>query len=225
MRRKLGTELAYRFVEPMIGGIQAGRIDDLSAKSVFPALYEAAKQGGSLMKALRPTGPVSPGPASETVAGGPVFSSLQHGVGSLATELVIQLVQRGVVVRRGVAVTAVRRTPAGTYPLEVDTYRTTTSANGIVFAAPAPVVGALVGSLDPALDALRHVTAASAAMVTFSVPRSEIELPSQGTGVLVPLKTPWRGGGSMMVTAVTFLDRKWPRLVRDDDVILRATSG
>jgi len=26
----------------------------------------------------------------------------------------------------------------------------------------------------------------------------------------------------MMVTAVTFLDRKWPRLRRDDDVILRA---
>jgi len=28
----------------MIGGIQAGRIDDLSAKSVFPALYAAAQE-------------------------------------------------------------------------------------------------------------------------------------------------------------------------------------
>jgi protoporphyrinogen/coproporphyrinogen III oxidase len=225
VRTKLGAELAYRFVEPMIGGIQAGRIDDLSARSVFPALYEAAKKGGSLMKALRPTGPVSPGPASEVVASAPVFYSMQHGVGSLATELVIQLVERGVVVRRGVAVTAIRRTPAGGYPLEVDTYRTTTSANGVVFATPAPVVGALVGSLDPALDALRHVTAASAAMVTFAIPRSEIELPSSGTGILVPLNTPWRGSGSMMVTAVTFLDRKWPRLVREGDVVLRAHVG
>jgi oxygen-dependent protoporphyrinogen oxidase len=124
-----------------------------------------------------------------------------------------------------VAVTAIRRTPAGGYPLEVDTYRTTTSANGVVFATPAPVVGALVGSLDPALDALRHVTAASAAMVTFAIPRSEIELPSSGTGILVPLNTPWRGSGSMMVTAVTFLDRKWPRLVREGDVVLRAHVG
>lgn len=225
VRRKLGAELAYRFVEPMIGGIQAGRIDDLSARSVFPALYDAAKQGGSLMKALRPTGPVNPGPASDGVTNGPVFYSMRHGVGSLATELVIQLVQRGVVVRRGVAVTAVRRTPAGTYPLEVDTYRTTTSANGVVFAAPAPVVGALVGSLDPALEDLRRVTSASAAMVTFAVARSEIELPSHGTGVLVPLMTPWRAGDSMMVTAVTFLDRKWPRLARENDVVLRAHVG
>jgi oxygen-dependent protoporphyrinogen oxidase len=225
VRTKLGDELAYRFVEPMIGGIQAGRIDDLSARSVFPALYDAAKKGVSLMKALRPTGSVSPGPASEVVASGPVFSSLQHGVGSLATELVIQLVGRGVVVRRGVAVTAIRRTPAGGYPLEVDTYRTTTSANGVVLATPAPVVGALVGPLDPTLDELRQVTSASAAMVTFSVARGEIELPSHGTGILVPLKTPWREGESMMVTAVTFLDRKWPRLAREGDVILRAHVG
>ncbi|HEY1762255.1 MAG TPA: protoporphyrinogen oxidase [Acidimicrobiales bacterium] len=225
VRTKLGAELAYRFVEPMIGGIQAGRIDDLSARSVFPALYDAAKKGGSLMKALRPTGPVSPAPTSETVAAPPVFYSMSNGVGSLATELVIRLIERGVVVRRGIAVTAIRRTPAGSYPLEVDTYRTTTSANGIVFATPAPVVGALVGSLDPALDELRNVTAASAAMVTFSVPRREIELPPHGTGILVPLKTAWRGSDSMMVTAVTFLDRKWPRLAREDDVILRAHVG
>jgi protoporphyrinogen/coproporphyrinogen III oxidase len=86
-------------------------------------------------------------------------------------------------------------------------------------------VSALVGALDPALEELRTITAASAAMVTFAVPRSEIELPIQGTGILVPLKTPWRGGDSMMVTAVTFLDRKWPRLVREGDVILRAHVG
>jgi oxygen-dependent protoporphyrinogen oxidase len=225
VRTKLGAELAYRFIEPMIGGIQAGRIDDLSARSVFPALYDAAKKGGSLMKALRPSGPVSPGPESEAVASGPVFYSMQHGVGSLATELVIQLVERGVVVRRGVAVTAIRRTPAGGYPLEVDTFRTTTPANGVVFATPAPVVSTLVGSLDPALDELRNVTSASAGMVTFCAPRGEIELPDHGTGILVPLNTPWRGGDSMMVTAVTFLDRKWPRLLREGEVILRAHVG
>jgi protoporphyrinogen/coproporphyrinogen III oxidase len=225
VRTRLGAELAYRFVEPMIGGIQAGRIDDLSAKSVFPALYDAAKEGGSLMKALRPNGPASPGQASERVATGPVFYSLQHGVGSLASELVLQLVQRGVVIRRGIPVTAIRRTPAGGYPLEVDSSRTTTPANAVIFATSAAVVGSLVGSLDPHLAQLRDVTAASTGMVTFAVSRSDIELPSEGTGILVPLETPWGGSGSMMVTAVTFLDRKWPRLAREDDVVLRAHVG
>ncbi len=225
VRRKLGNELAYRFVEPMIGGIQAGRIDELSAKSVFPALYEAAKKGGSLMKALRPSGVALPGPASAQVASGPVFCSLKGGVGSLAQALLTQLADRGVVVRRGVAVTAIRRTPAGDYPLEVDTYRTTTPANAVVLATPAPVAGTLLGSLDASLAALNEVTSASAAMVTFRVPRGEIELPSEGTGVLVPLGTRWHDDESMIVTAVTFLDRKWPRLHREDDVLLRAHVG
>jgi protoporphyrinogen oxidase len=43
VRTKLGHELAYTFIEPMVGGIQAGRIDELSALSVFPPLLEAAR--------------------------------------------------------------------------------------------------------------------------------------------------------------------------------------
>ena len=225
VRTKLGTELTYQFIEPMIGGIQAGRIDDLSAKSVFPALFEAAQHGGSLMKALRPTGPVSPGPQSARVPSGPVFYSLQGGVGSLANVLAERLVERGVVVRRSTAVTALRRTPAGAYPLEVDTFHTTTPANGVVFATPAPVVGTILGAYDPALAELREIASASAAMITFAIPRGQIELPSRRHRRARSVKTPWHDGDSMMVTAVTFLDRKWPRLKRDDDVLLRAHVG
>ena len=217
-RRKLGRELSYQFIEPMIGGIQAGRIDDLSAKEVFPALYAAAQAGGSLMRALRPA-PVTSVPTT------PLFYSLIDGVGSLPERLERQLTERGVVIRTNVAVTAVRRTPAGSYPLEVDTSSTTTPANGVVLAAPAPVAGALIGSFDTALEPLRSIDSASAAIVTFSIPRNAVTLPSRGTGVLVPLRTPWAGQGSLMVTALTFLDRKWPHLYRSDDVLLRAHVG
>jgi oxygen-dependent protoporphyrinogen oxidase len=217
-RAKFGRELSYQFIEPMIGGIQAGRIDELSAKSVFPALYSAAQKGGSLMRAIRPTG----APANEST---PVFCSLRDGVGSLPAQLATQLKERGVVIRTGVAVTALRRTPAGSYPLEVDTYATTTPANGVILAASAPASAQLVGSYDPALESLGRIESAGAAMVTFCVPRATLTLPPHGTGILVPLNTPWSGDGSMMVTAVTFLDRKWPRLQRDGDVVLRAHVG
>jgi oxygen-dependent protoporphyrinogen oxidase len=218
-RAKLGRELSYQFIEPMIGGIQAGRIDDLSAKSVFPALYVAAQQGGSLMRALRP--PSSPD-ANETK---PVFYSLNGGVGSLPIHLVTRLKERGVVIRSGVAVTALRRTPAGSYPLEVDTFATTTPANAVILATPASVTAALIGSYDPAIDALSRIDSAGAAMVTYCIPRANVTLPPHGTGILVPLGTPWSGEGSMMVTAVTFLGRKWPRLLSDKDVLLRAHVG
>jgi oxygen-dependent protoporphyrinogen oxidase len=222
---KLGRELSYQFVEPMIGGIQAGRIDQLSAKSVFPALLDAAKKGGSLMKALRPPSAGSDGIESDAASADPVFYSLNDGVGSLPLELAKRLLDRGVVLRHGVSVNALRRTPAGDYPWEVDTFTTTTPANAVVLTTPAPVVGALLGSLDPAIDELRQLESAGAAMITFALSIDEITLPPHGTGVLVPLKTSWAGEDSMMVTAVTFLDRKWPRFRREDDVVLRAHVG
>ena len=225
VRTKLGRELCYQFVEPMVGGIQAGRIDDLSAKSVFPTLLDAARQGGSLMRAMRCAGPVNPGPAATVSKSGPMFYTLLDGVGSLPVTLARQLVERGVVIRTSTAVTALRRTPSGSYPWEVDTSSTTTPADAVVLATPAPVVGQLLGSLHPHLEALSSFASAGAAMVTFSVPRSAIALPSSGTGVLVPLATPWSGDGSLIVTAITFLDRKWPHLRRDGDVLLRAHVG
>ncbi|MDE3007523.1 MAG: protoporphyrinogen oxidase [Acidobacteriota bacterium] len=219
VRAKLGRELTYRFIEPMVGGIQAGRVDALSAKSVYPGLLEAARKGGSLMKALRaPSPPTSPAPDAPT----PVFYSLHGGLGSLPVTLRAQLEARGVVVRTGVGVNALRRTPVGTYPVEVDTATTTTPANAVIVATPAHVAGALLGRFHEDLAALAHVDSAGAAMVTFSL--APTALPP-GTGVLVPLQTPWRDGESMMVTALTFLDRKWPYLAREHDVLVRAHVG
>jgi oxygen-dependent protoporphyrinogen oxidase len=225
VRTKLGRELCYQFVEPMLGGIQAGRIDELSAKSVFPALLDAARKGGSLMRAIRASGPATPGPSATTSDTGPTFYTLFAGVGSLPLELARQLRTRGVVVRTGVAVTALRRTPSGNYPWEVDTPATTTPADAVVMATPAPVTARLLGAHDPALAKLNGVRSAGAAIITYGVARAAISLPSSGTGILVPLGSPWSGDGSLMITAVTFLDRKWPHLRRENDVLLRAHIG
>ena len=221
VRAKLGDELAYQFVEPMVGGIQAGRIDDLSAKSIFPSLLEAARRGGSLMKAMRPpAASAAPTDAPST----PMFYSLLDGVGSLPVELARQLEARGVLIRRNTPVTALRPVE-GSFRFEVDTDTTTTPANYVVVATPANAAARLAGALHPDIDALATIPSAGAAMVTLVFDRGAVQLPEQGTGVLVPLATPWRAGGTMLVTALTFLDRKWAHLRRDQDVILRAHVG
>ena len=224
VRRKLGDEIAYQVVEPMIGGIQAGRIDELSAASVFPALLSAARSGGSLMKALASQGPQSPGPRAPT-SDGPMFYTLRSGIGSLVEQLEVRLRSRGVVITTKTPVTAIRRTKAEFYQWEVDTATTTTPANCVVVCTPPSVAAQLLGDLDPALAKLSTLDSASAAMVTLCVKRSEVTLPPTGTGVLVPLRTPYSPGDTLMVTAVTFLDRKWPHLANDDTVVLRAHVG
>jgi oxygen-dependent protoporphyrinogen oxidase len=61
--------------------------------------------------------------------------------------------------------------------------------------------------------------------VTLSLERATTALPATGTGLLVPLATAWPGPDTMLVTALSFLDRKWPHLRRDDDVLVRAHVG
>jgi len=74
----------------------------------------------------------------------------------------------------------------GRLPLEVDTYATTTPANGVILAAAATMTASLIGSYDPAIDELGHIESASAAMVTFSIPRANVTLPDRGTGYSSP---------------------------------------
>ena len=221
VRAKLGDTLALQFVEPMIGGIQAGRIDELSAASVVPPLLAAARQGGSLQRALAR---LAPPPASDG-ARSPLFYSLRGGVGSLPVTLVEQLRARGVVLRTGARVNALRATPAGAYRWEVDTETTTTPASHVLLATPLSVTARLAGHVDPALAALGEVPAAGAAMVMISAPRDDVTLPAEGTGVLVPLGSPGPRGESLLTTALTFLDRKWPRLQREDSTLLRVHVG
>ncbi len=224
LRNKLGGALTYQLIEPMIGGIQAGRVDELSAKSVFPALLTAAQRKGSLLKHLRSSGEAMPGPAALSTASRAVFYSLSGGVGSLVTALTDLLHERGVIVRTNTAVTALRRTPAARYPWEVDTATTATPADAVVLATPASVTAALAGVYHDALASLRTIQNVATAMITLQFAPDAVRLPAQGTGLLVPLGSTF-GDDIFMTTAVTFLDRKWPHLRSPDDVLLRVHVG
>jgi oxygen-dependent protoporphyrinogen oxidase len=217
VRAKLGDEVAHYVVEPMIGGIQAGRIDELSARAVFPQLVAAAEKGGSLMKALAT-------PSGAGAASGAAFKSLVGGVGSLPAAIEERLVARGVIISKSTEAISLRRSATEFYRFEIDTHSTTTAANAVVVAVPPRAAGALLGHYDEALAAIGEMDAASSAMVTFAVDATAVQLPVDGTGVLVPLGTPF-GEETLMVTALTFLDRKWPHLRKNGTALIRAHVG
>ncbi len=220
LRSKLGDALVDELIEPMIGGIQAGRVDELSAAEVFPALDAAARKGGSLMRAIRPKPPTTP--AAPT----PIFFSLQDGVGSLPLQLRPILQQRGVLFRTGDPVTAIRLTTDQAHSLSVETATSVTPADAVVVATPPQVAGALLGQLSADVRQLEFVKSASSTMVTFAVPREACPLPESGTGVLVPLQTDFIAGtDSLLTTAVTFLDRKWAHLHDPQLALVRVHTG
>lgn len=75
---RFGQEAADRLVEPLLGGIHAGRIDRLSLSSSAPQLAGAATKHRSLLLGLRGT---------KGSLDGPVFSTLRGGLGRLVDAL------------------------------------------------------------------------------------------------------------------------------------------
>ena len=235
VERKLGPEVVATLVDPMIGGISAGRVAEMSAAAVFPALLEAAQQRGGLMAALAAsTAPPIPGPPADTssapapAAPPAAFISLAGGMHSVVDLLVDALEARGVTMITGRSISSLRRQTGGGWWVESND--ATTPADAVIIAAPTSVAAELLEPHDhDAASLLRQTEYASVAVLTFEFTVGDLVLPEHGTGILVPPVTPVPSGPRVaqrfLTTALTFLDRKWPHLGSDGTVLLRVSVG
>jgi len=225
--RRLGREVTTRLAGPLIGGIHAGTVDTMSTAAVFPALLEADRRPGSLMRALRttmaPAAPAAPGAGGGEAA--PVFLTLRGGLGRLVDTLTAALEERGVELRRGAPVRELARAASGSdRAWTIRTDADEESVDGVVVAVPATAAAALMRPLDASLaDALAAITYSSVTLVTLRLADDAVPRPLDGSGFLVP-----RGigpGPAPLLTACTWLTSKWPELRRPGDVLVRASVG
>jgi oxygen-dependent protoporphyrinogen oxidase len=218
---KLGRRVVDTLIDPLIGGIHAGRVRDLSAAAIFPPLLAAGQGRGSMMRALR--GATTNGGD----VGAPAFFTLREGLGTLADLLVGTLSARGVALLPNTAAVRLERgtNPTARWLVETSGTMGEISADAVVLATPAHTTARL---LEPhnatAAGVLSRIDAAAVATVTLRCTADELALPDTGTGVLVPSPTHLHEE-TLLVTAITFLDRKWPHLARDGATLLRASVG
>ncbi len=200
--RKLGAQVTHVLVDPLIGGIHAGSVDDMSAAAVFPPLLAAAGRRGSLMRSLRAEMP------APTPDGPPLFWALDGGMASLVTALAAALRRRGVDIRLGERAARLERRGDG---WTVSTTLAEHDADGVVLAVPAPATAALLRPHDDEAAALLDaIDYASVVLVTFRVAVGDVPESLHGTGFLVPRRSAPKGGEPWAVSACTFLDRKCP---------------
>jgi oxygen-dependent protoporphyrinogen oxidase len=215
--RKLGQRVVDRLVDPLIGGIHAGSVDDMSTAATFPPLLAAAQRRGSLMRALRAEVPTPPADAP------PLFWSIDGGMSSLVDRLAAALAGRGATIHCQRPVETVER-QGGAWV--VHTSDGALEADGVVIATPAPTTGRLLHPHDDELSGLlRSIDYASVALVTFRVAEDSLPAPLVGTGFLVPRRSPAPGRDRLAVTACTYLSQKWPTLARPGEHLMRASIG
>jgi protoporphyrinogen/coproporphyrinogen III oxidase len=219
---RFGGELVDRLVEPLLGGVYAGRCEDLSFEATLPALAQAARKHTSLTEAAASLIPATPGDGGrpDLPAPPPVFTTLTGGLGTLPAALAGA---SGAAVRTSAMVRELVRTPAG-WRLTVGSAHAPelVEADAVIIAVPAmPASRLLAGVTSPAAAALGEIRYASMAIVTLAYPVSAFPRPVTGSGFLVPAVN------NRAVKAVTFSTVKWPHLRRPepDLHIVRCSVG
>jgi protoporphyrinogen/coproporphyrinogen III oxidase len=214
VRARVGGEVVDRLIEPLLGGVYAGRADMLSFEATMPGVAAAARTERSLLRAARELVAKAPKDA------GPVFTTLRDGLGGLP-EAVAQA--SGARIRTGVMVRDLRRTPDGWRLVAGPTRdEEVIDADAVIVAVPATAAARLLEREVPKAAAeLARIEYASMAIVTLAYPRSAFPEPPAGSGYLVP---PVEG---RPVKAVTFATNKWPHLAEADPnlVIVRCSIG
>jgi len=212
VRRRFGDAVLDRLVDPLLGGVYAGRADDLSLAATMPGLAAAARKERTLAAAVRAAMAAAPRPA-----GTPTFATVAHGLGQLPKAVAMA---SGATVRLG---TTVRRLePAGDrWRLHMGPVPQTASVvvDAVVLAVPAPPAARLLREVDgAAADLVGVLEYASVALVTLAYPPGT-ELP-QRSGLLVPASE------GMLIKAATFFPRKWAHHRHTDGpVLVRASVG
>jgi oxygen-dependent protoporphyrinogen oxidase len=202
---RFGPELVDRLVDPLLGGVYAGRSEELSFEATLGPLAAAANKYPSLAEAAASQIP-APSSAQPRPA---VFTTLTGGLGALPAAVAAA---SGATIRTRATVRELTRTPDGwrlvvgsaADPEEVH-------ADAVVLALPARPASRLLSGVpgaSAAATALAAIEYASMAIVTLAYPRSRFPA-TQGqarSGYLVPAVE------GRAVKAVTFSTVKWPHL-------------
>jgi len=212
---RFGGELVDRLVDPLLGGVYAGRSDGLSFEATLGALAAASRRHRSLAEAAASLLPAPGEPGRPPAPARPVFTTLSGGLGALPPAVAAQ---SGATVRTGAMVRELARTAlpdAEGWRLTVGPTRAPErlGADAVILAVPATPASRLLAPVTGAADAasaLGEIDYASMAIVTLAYPAGAFAERPQGSGYLVPAVD------GRAVKAVTFSTVKWPHLRSGD---------
>ena len=199
-------------MEPLLGGVYAGRADELSLAATMPALVAHLPAAGSVLAAAAASRDA--GARSRGDDDGPVFATVRDGIGALP-EALVAAAQADVRLRTPAH--GLRRTATG-FELSVGPVAApeVLTADAVIVTAPAQKAARLLADVVPAaVEPLQGIPYASMAVVAMAFPAQEV---AAGSGLLVPPVT------GRLVKGVTVSSAKWPHLA-GQTLLVRSSVG
>lgn len=214
--RRLGREVAVNLAGPLLSGIYAGDLDEISILSTFPQLRQLEQKYGSLIRGLR----ALQEQAGQRSATGSAFLTLRTGLGTLVAELKKAL--HGVEIVTGDPVVAI----ANEQGLDRAAYRAIlgggrqVTAPVVIMTVPAHAAGRLLESFAPGLATeMAAIPYVSTAAVVLVYPQTAATKPLDATGFLVPPHE------RRIVTGSTWVTQKWPHTTPKGQLLIRCFVG
>jgi oxygen-dependent protoporphyrinogen oxidase len=218
--RRFGREAVDYLAEPLLAGIHAGDVDQLSMHSLFPRLVALEQAHGSVLRGLATMGShgrPQPGPSAggKTASANGAFVSLPGGVADLPEALATALGPDTFRFNTRV----IQISGPAPYKVTLDT-DAALHAPVVIVATPAWAAAPMFASLDAALSRLcGDIPYASSATVAFGLRRDQIAHPMNGSGFVVPRRE------RRALMAGTWVTSKWPHRAPENYALLRGFLG
>ncbi|WP_459500633.1 protoporphyrinogen oxidase [Bacillus sp. C1] len=209
-RRRFGNEVVENLIEPLLSGIYAGDIDQMSLMATFPQFYQVEQKYRSVSLGMRNLAPKKE--TDEAPKG--IFLTLKKGLQSLV-ERIEERLEDGTVVK-GTRIEKVAKMGDG-YSITMSNGKEM-EADAIIIAASHKVLPSMFAQYKE-FRFFRNISSTSVANVALAFPKAAIKRDIDGTGFVVSRNS------DFTMTACTWTHKKWPHTTPDGKVLLRCYMG
>lgn len=213
-RRRLGDEVVDRLIEPLLSGIYAGKIDQLSLQSTFPQFIETEKKHRSLILGMK-SSQQKPVKTQKTEKKKGAFLTFKNGLSSFVSALKASLPEEHI--KTGVKAESVEHLEDGTYSVKMED-GSILAADHVIVTTPYAVTKKLFN--EKLFPADFHKTKpTSVATVAMEFNEDDVSFSLDGTGFVIAKSE------KTSITACTWTSRKWPHTTPKGKVLLRCYVG
>ena len=213
-RRRLGDEVVENLIEPLLSGIYAGDIDQLSLMSTFPQFYEVEQKYRSLIVGMKKATPSQPKKAESNESTKGAFLTFKSGLQSFAEAIVSKIDPDSIL--KGHRVEKITKSNQK-YEIYLNNGETI-QADSIIAATPHQITQGMFSDYR-FFDPFKSVPSTSVATVALAFPTEAIKQDIDGTGFVVSRNSDYS------ITACTWTHKKWAHSTPKGKVLLRCYVG